>query len=166
MKKLVVVSVILASTWSVTGLAHATHVAVGETCGFSSLTDPLAPNVQVGSTYSGSVTATGLGAPVVVTCTVQVGAVNLTHAGPDAAVAVAAGTQTAALPPTLISYLWPVGVRVFFCTEWTVAGTSYYYDAPAGVFSTSNTAQCASAVMQQVGLATWSHSSVVTVANI
>jgi hypothetical protein len=144
---------------------HASHVAVGETCGFSSLTDPSTPGVQTGSIHTGTVVATTPADPVVVVCTVQVDLAS-THADPDAAVNSAGSVQAASITPNTVSYPWTPGTAVYVCTEWIVAGTVHYYDAPSAGFTTSPTATCAPATVQPAGPSAWSHEASGTGANV
>jgi hypothetical protein len=111
--------------------------AEGRRCSFSSVTEPAGePEAQVGQINAGPLAATAAGASIQITCTIQVGALNSTHAGADAdSVTSTVGTQVASIPgteddqPPTISYISPENVPVFLCTEAIINGTSHYWDA-------------------------------------
>lgn len=143
MRKLSLLLFVAGSLWSPAGPAHATHEAIGFTCGLSSSADP----VLEAGTYTGFLFAQVMATPpmttVSITCTVQVGASNSTHAGADAASLTGTGMQTASVPAIPISYVWEFPQPVYVCTAWTVGATTYYFD---GVnFSASSSVGCVAA---------------------
>ena len=82
------------------------------------------------------------------TCTIQVGSGGATHAGADAVSASSSeGTGLAVLPARSVSYAAPSPGDVYLCSESSVGGTTYYWDAGAGVWSTSDLVACNRAVV-------------------
>lgn len=129
--------------------------ATGILCGFGSVTDPTIENgeVQTGEIDGGPLVATAPGATISMTCTIQVGAANSTHAGANSAVAGSSpSVQATAVPPTLVSYLSPEGQPVYMCTEATVNGVTYYYDSVSepGGWSLSSSVGCSEAISQEI----------------
>ena len=142
-------------------------------CSFNSISDPtVEPGTQIGQVNGGPITDSNLLATMTLTCTIQVGGANNTHAGVDAASASATGTNVAAacihadhqefwdervcpgvgvtLPPTQISYTSTEGQPVYLCTEVSVNGTVYYYDDASGSWSASASATCGEAIQQDL----------------
>lgn len=165
MKKFAVVALVVGGMWSTAGLAQATHVAIGQTCGLSSSTAPSSPNVQAGSMQGGPVTATIPGAWVRIDCWIHVGAENSTHTGIVAEGFAATNLQTITVGPVPKSYEAPVGKPVYLCTEWTVNGTTYYYDGTGGAFSLLDSVDCAQSISQETGPST-SHTVAQVPANV
>jgi hypothetical protein len=105
--------------------APGSSVANGRRCTFNSITDPNGEaETQVGQINAGPLAAADTGASIQITCTIQVGGANATHAGADAdSVTSTVGTQVASIPPTeddqppTINYVAPENVPVFLCTE-------------------------------------------------
>ena len=131
--------------------AHATPV--GRLCSFWSVTDP---TVEGGQTQTGEINAgpvtddTQVGATITVTCTIQVGAANSTHADTDAVACASTGTGAVSVA-CQASYVSPEGQPVYLCTEVTVHGTTTYYrDSVAGTWSSSPSVSCEDAAMQQI----------------
>ena len=127
----------------------------GKLCGFASTTDPSSPSVQTGVMHGGPVTAAEVtadpAATISLTCTVQVFAP--THAHPDAVSRSAGGGDGVAhLQPTAIGYDLPHehDQPVYLCSQATVAGQPYYWDALGGAWSTSADVRCVLAAKQRV----------------
>ena len=142
----------------------------GQFCSFSSIVDPAGDgDRQVGYLEGGPLAAADLpavdlfddptltwdvlGNPVSVTltCSIHVGAANMTHAGAAAASASASGVTVVAVPPTPISYVAAVDELVALCTEVVVTDrrgeTHHLYREPGtGTFSTDPDSSCAGAV--------------------
>ena len=130
--------------------AYATPV--GRVCAFTSVTDPTVENgqTQMGQVNGGPVTDdTQAGATITLTCTIQVGAANNTHAGTDSVALSNTGTGAASVAGQA-SYVSPEGQPVYLCTEVTVNGTTYYRDSVAATWSSSNTAPCGEAISQDM----------------
>jgi hypothetical protein len=119
--------------------------AYGLTCGMVTATDN--PGSQYGVVVGAAVTVPTT--HIDVTCTVQVGTVNNTHDKPDTAVATASG-EGIALVANSVTYPAPEDADVYLCTMWRFAGTDYFFDAAAGVFSTSGTVACELATQLEV----------------
>lgn len=117
-------------------------------CGLVSATDV---SRGFGETQIGTVAGGPVGdladpaATVTVTCTVQVGAANSTHAGADAAVVTGAMAAAGA-----VSYEMGDDEPVFLCTQATVGVTTWYWDAGGDDWSTSPGVGCVTAFRQQV----------------
>ena len=130
--------------------AHATPA--GRNCSFSSVTDP---TVENGETHTGQVNGgpitddTQPFATVTLTCTIQVGAANSTHAGADAVSCSGTGTGAAEVA-CQASYIAPDGQPVYLCTQTNVNGVIYYHDSVAGTWSLSNSVPCGEAFQQEV----------------
>ena len=170
--KTALVAVVLGSL-NLVFAAPAEAAAAGAPCRFTSITDPTVENgqTQVGQINAGPIAALAPGATVTITCTIQVGSANSTHAGTDSSAKVSskATPQVAAIPPTsndapnTVSYVSPEGQPVYMCTEINIDGTTYYWDAttatqgPAGNgpvtpdrLSTEATAACREAISQEL----------------
>jgi hypothetical protein len=145
-------------------------VANGRRCTFSSVTDPDGePESQVGQINAGPLAAASPGASIQITCTIQVGGADSTHAGADTAVVTSTvSLQVASIPPTeddnppTISYVSPENTPVFLCTEAIINGVSWYWDAtpkPMTIppnpqdqmgWTDTNTALCNEAIQQEI----------------
>ena len=111
----------------------ASATPIGRLCSFLSITDLTVEGGQrqTGQTNGGPVTDdTSVGATITLTCTIQVGAANNTHAGADAVALSNTGTGAALLAGQM-SYVSPEGQPVYLCTQVSVNGTTYYWDASA-----------------------------------
>jgi hypothetical protein len=145
-------------------------VAEGRRCTFSSVSDPAGEEEAfVGQINAGPLAATAAGAGIQITCTIQVGGANSTHAGEDAdSVTSTAGTQVASIPPTdddlppVVNYVAPENTPVFLCTEAIINGQSWFWDATiaeegpvdqldtATGWTTSSGALCNEAIRQEI----------------
>ena len=131
----------------------------GRLCSFSSVSDPTIEDgqTQTGQINGGPVVAADLTGPSVdptasvsLTCTIQVGASNATHAGADSASGTSSGRGFAILEPRPVSYLSPEGQPVYICTEMSVNGNTRYWDGGAGAWSSSEAAACPEAIAQEI----------------
>jgi hypothetical protein len=118
------------------GAAHAgppVDGPIGALCGFVSVTDPgnLGGNVQTGAIFGGPVLAVDSGLGIqsgTLKCTIQIG--GSLHSSPDnGASASANGTGVVVLPPTLVSFIAPANISVYYCTQFTYTGgyTIYWH---------------------------------------
>jgi hypothetical protein len=65
-------------------------------------------------------------------CSIQVGAGNSTHDGPDAAVATGPETRAVvAVPPTPVAFTTPPTIWYYLCAAVTVDGETFYFDESA-----------------------------------
>ena len=132
-------------------VAPASATPAGRLCSFTSITDP---TVEGGGTQTGQINAgpitddTQVGATITVTCTIQVGAANSTHAGADAVALSNTGTGAVSLAGQA-NYLSPEGQPVYLCTEVTVNGTTYYRDSVNATWGTAGS-PCAEAISQEI----------------
>ena len=137
--------------------AHAATEITGSLCGFAGLYDPTGtiadPETLVVEIDGGPITAADPDNPmsdptVWIACSIQVN--HPTHAGPDAAHAVARGYGVAYLPPTLASFsAQPADDVVYLCTEVSVLRgdrrVSVYYDETSSEFiDDASAATCSS----------------------
>ena len=132
MRKLVLVAVAFASAAFTIPAAEATPT-IQRRCSFTSITDPTVENgqTQAGQINGGPITDdTQRGATITITCTIQVGGANATHAGADSVSCAGSGTGVAEVA-CQASYVSPEGQPVYLCTQVTVNGTTYYWDASA-----------------------------------
>ena len=121
----------------------------GRRCSFASMTDPSAPGqVQTGEVRGGPIVSSG--ASLVLACTIQVGPDSSTHAGADAASAEASGSGTVTLHPTPLTYSWTAGDAIRLCSQVTLNGTPYYWNAAANTWSVNSGVPCDVATKQQV----------------
>ena len=130
--------------------AHATPI--GRACGFASITDPTVENgqTQTGQINGGPVTDdTHVAATITLTCTIQVGGANATHAGTDSVSLTGTGTGTASVVGQA-SYVSPEGQPVYVCTEVTVNGTTYYRDSINATWSVSAGVECGLSISQEI----------------
>ena len=140
-------AVAIAGTGSITEITPS-----GVLCGFTSVTDP---TVENGQTQTGEIDGGPVGDPskpaatVTLTCTIQVGAANGTHAGADAVSLSGTGTGVATVGGAA-TYISPEGQPVFMCSQVTVNGTTYYWDDAAGDWSFSSSAPCSEAIQQEI----------------
>ena len=130
-----------------TGNCYSAYSYASDLCTMASTTDPTVEgSVQTG-TLSGAYTdvdnPTG---SVSLKCTLQIWSPS--HSGADAVSATGSGTGTAILPPTQISYVAPEGSDVYVCAERSVNGTTSYWDATNGAWSSSNAVDCDLAISQ------------------
>lgn len=126
----------------------------GMLCGFSSLPEPTQDEGTVlAEVDGGPVAVADLAdlvanpATVTLTCTIQVGAENMTHAGADAASVSVSGNTVAVLPPTLVSYREAPDRSFTICTQVTVTDArgdthDFYWDGDAEEFSSSPDVYC------------------------
>ena len=143
-------------------------------CSFASVTDPTVENgqTQTGQINGGPVTDERLGATITLTCTIQVGGANSTHAGTDAVSLSNTGTNLAAacvssdhspywntgfICPGVgvtvagqASYVSPEGQPVYMCTQVTVNGEVYYRDSVNATWSASASVTCSEAISQEI----------------
>ena len=126
-------------------------VADGFYCGFASEYDPTIEGgqVQTGVINGGPMVATTPGASITLTCTIQVGGANSTHAGDDSVSRSGSGTQVAVVAPDRISYSSPPGQPVYMCNQVTINGTTYYWHDTDFVWSLTNDAPCGEAIYQE-----------------
>ena len=130
--KLVIASVLSVLICVASPPASATPT-IQRRCSFTSITDPTVENgqTQTGEVNGGPVTDdTQAGASITITCTIQVGGANATHAGADAVACSGNGIGVAEVA-CQASYVSPEGQPVYLCTQVTVNGTNYYWDASA-----------------------------------
>jgi hypothetical protein len=130
-------------------------VAEGRRCSFNSITDPtLEGDAQTGQINGGPLVATAPAATIQMTCTIQVGA--NTHNGGDACAAPGpASLQVGFVTPTACTYDSPEGVPVYMCTQATINGVTYYWDAGppdpgTGTWSTSSASYCNEALSVEI----------------
>lgn len=127
--------------------------AAGLTCGLVAVTDLTGePDVHVGVLFGGPLAPTSpLLATVSVKCSVQVGAAASTHAGADNASASSLlplpGANAAA---GLVQYVIDEGQPLFVCTQVTVNGQDFYWNAATLSWSTSSAVPCKEAIRQQL----------------
>ena len=149
--KLAVLAVV-AGSLSLAFVTPAEATPVGRLCSFTSVGDPTVENgqTQMGQINGGPVTDdTQAGATITLTCTIQVGAANSTHAGTDAVSLSGTGTGAASVAGQA-SYVSPEGQPVYLCTEVTVNGTVYYRDSVNATWSASASAACGEAISQEI----------------
>lgn len=151
MRALAAAAVIAVTALAPGGAARAAIIGPGTLC---SLDTAGLASVQTGVLAGGPLTvlandAAGQLAPAYLTCTVQVGYGNSTHAGADAAIESGPTTTgEVALEPTPISYSVSPLDPVYVCTRVTVPAEGVYYfddygqDDGSGAWTTSATAHC------------------------
>ena len=127
----------------------------GLKCGMVTANDPLSPDIQTGFVFGGPVVATepnGLTAGQL-TCTVQVGpqliAEQHLFTKNDTA-RVTSGGNVVVARPTPVSF--DDDGLVYLCTEFTYStGETFYWDAVAKAWSTSNEVPCKAATRHDTG---------------
>ena len=144
MTKKLVLAALVAGAVNLTPIAPA-HASPGEgrDCDLQSAVDPTVENggTHWGTLSGGPFAATTPGSTVTLTCTVQVGAVNSTHAGSDSTSLSSTSTQAAAVSGQ-VSYVLPEDQPQYVCTEVRVDGTTWYRDAVAETWSTDSGVPC------------------------
>ena len=131
---------------------YRSHAGRSGPCSFSAATDP---TVENDATYAGLMEGgpiadeTQPGATITLTCTIQVGSANSTHAGANSVSCAGTGTGVAEVA-CQASYVAPEGHPVYLCAEKTVNGTTYYWDAANGAWSSSSGVICGEAIGQEI----------------
>jgi hypothetical protein len=151
-----------------TGTSQATPpvspVANGTRCSYAAIDDPSGePDHMLGFVTGGPLTASLPAATISMRCTIQVGGANATHAGADSCSADSdPSLQVTELPATPCHYIRPAGVPVFICTQATINGMTWYWDATVAVqgpvgeldveigWTPSSSAMCDESVSQEV----------------
>jgi hypothetical protein len=159
MRTSLVVLLVAGGLGAVTPPVHANHVLVGTTCGFWSVTNLVVEADTQSGFMTGAANATVTPATVTVTCTIQVGSANSTHAGADSATSQESGSQAASVSSPIPGYTWSSPLPVYVCTQWDVTltsgSTTYYYDAANLGFSTSSAVGCETGNSLTIGPVTY-----------
>lgn len=138
--------------------ARAESLKSGLLCGFVTVSDPIGQaSTQTGVIFGGPAVVVDKTNPATVhtghlTCTIQVGSANNTHAGPDRAVASGPDAPlVVGLPPSQLNYSATQDDNVYLCTSITTEEGTWYLGSPDDptvpcFWSTSNTVGCGLAV--------------------
>lgn len=130
--------------------AQAEEPVAGRLCGFM-LSDVHNSETQVVE-ISGGPLAAAQGATISMACTLQIGGANWRHSGADAvSVASSPSPQVTAIPPATTMAAVPYDAALFYCTQATVDGVTYYWDSWYGVWSTDDGAPCDETICQESG---------------